>query len=125
MSSPDAGAVIAYLPNSSPDRGSSDADGARLRTGASDLQSLLSTLSGAKAAIHPVRCHVAIVLRQLPDKDRETLERLLDEPRPDGTMVPATQIAGVLREAGFLANAPSIRRHRRRVVGHSDCCTCG
>lgn len=125
MSGQDAGAAIAYLQNSSPDRGSSGAEDARPRTEASDLTSSLSALSDRSKSVFPVRCHVAIVLRQLSDADREVLERLIDVPRMDGTMAPATQIAGVLREAGFHVNAPSIRRHRRRVVGHRDCCTCG
>jgi hypothetical protein len=124
MSSHDAGAAIAYLPNLSHGHGQSDADGVRLRTEASDLTESLQGLANVPTANVPMRCHVGIVLRQLQGEERDTLARLLDEPRPDGTMVPATEIAGVLRRAGFVANAPSVRRHRRRSSGNTDCCTC-
>ena len=124
MSSRDAGAAIAYLPNSSPDLGQSGADGARLRTEASDLTSGLQSLIEAAASHIPMRCHVGLLMRQLNDEEQTALARLIDEPRPDGTMVPATEIAGVLRRAGFAVHAPSIRRHRRRTEGASDCCTC-
>lgn len=124
MSSQDAGAVIAYLPNLSHDHGSSDADGARLRTEASDLKAGLAALSEGVASTFPMRCHVGLVLRRLPEDERAALVRLLDEPRVDGTMVPATEIQGVLSRAGFTANAPSIRRHRRRKSDTADRCTC-
>jgi beta-lactamase class A len=124
MSNLDAGAAIAYLPNVSRDRGQSDVDGARQRTEASDLTSNLRRLEVAAVSTMPMRCHVGIVLRQLDGEEKGTLIRLIDEPRPDGTMVPATEIAGALRRAGFYANAPSVRRHRRRSSDNTDCCTC-
>lgn len=124
MSSQDAGAAIAYLPNSSPDRGSSGVDGVRLRTGASDLSAGLLALTDSASSRFPMRCQVGLVLRQLPESDRAALVRLLDEPRPDGTKVPAPDIAGVLSDAGFNVGAPSIRRHRRRVLSNADRCTC-
>jgi hypothetical protein len=124
MSSLDAGAVIVSLQNSSRGRGQSAADDARRRTEASDLSVELSLLAGKQGGVHPMRCHVGIVLRQLSVEDRESLVRLIDEPRPDGTMVPATEIAGVLARAGLYANAPSIRRHRRRSMSNTDRCNC-
>jgi hypothetical protein len=77
MSSQDAGAAIVYLPNSSRDLGSSGADGARLRTGASDLSAGLLALAGAGGSRFPMRCQVGLVLRQLPEPDRAVLSGFL------------------------------------------------
>lgn len=124
MSNQDAGAVTDCSQNESAVRGSSDAGDARPRTETSELTGNLSALEREHTANILMRCNVGIVLRRLTDKERAVLTRLLDEPLPDTTMVPATEIAGVLNKAGMKVNAPSIRRHRRRASTNTDRCTC-
>lgn len=125
MSIRDAGDAIAYLPNLSQDLGQSGVDDAKPKTEASSLSSALGDLLATNAASYQItKCGVGRLLEQLPDDDRELLRRLIDEPRQDGTMIPATMIAGVLQNYGFTVKPLTVRRHRRRKIANSDCCAC-
>ena len=124
MSIRDAGDAIAYLPNLSQDLGQSDVEDAKPKIAASNLADALTNLLTSENTGHNrARCHTGLVLEQLPQEDRALLARLIDEPRDDGSMVPATYIATVLQSSGYKVNPLSIRRHRRRRTT-SDGCTC-
>ena len=59
-------------------------------------------------------CGVAIVLEQLDDKTRKTLQAALDNPH-----APSTQISIALGKLGHRTSAHVIQRHRRNE------CRCG
>lgn len=125
MSIRDAGDAIAYLPNLSQDLGQLDVADAKQKIEANSLNSALNNLLVATATSYQiVRCGVGLVLDQLSDDDRELLRRLIDEARQDGTMIPATMIAGVLQHYGFTVKPLAVRRHRRRKIANADCCAC-
>ena len=59
-------------------------------------------------------CGVAIVLEQLDDKTRKTLQAALDNPH-----APSTKISAALGEMGLRTSSHVVQRHRRGE------CRCG
>lgn len=77
----------------------------------------LSKLEDARRRTGGTKCRVAVLLSELPDKERELLRHLVDE-----TDVFATQIAEAFKSNGYQVNAGHIQHHRRRKA--SGGCSC-
>lgn len=67
-------------------------------------------------------CTVGALRTVLDDDTWAKLERLIDEPLPDGTFVSCSQIADVLIGEGYRVQRPAIERHRRRSRGNGCAC---
>lgn len=84
------------------------------------MTTLADRLNSIEATKKGPRCEFGSFLEHLAGDDPEghaALQRLLDE-----TTMPATTIAGALREAGHVVSVHSMRRHRKR--GTAEGCTC-
>ena len=123
MKNPDAGDAAVYSLSSSPGRGQSDADGAKQETEPSELDLDLDRLLDKKTRNGP-SCRASKLLSMMPEETRTKVERLIDQPRPDGTYVPATDIAATLTNHGWELSTNSISRHRRRKTKAGTGCAC-
>lgn len=77
----------------------------------------LTGLETAKRHTGGSRCRVAVVLEQMEESERASLNHLLDE-----TDVFGTQIAAVLKGHGYEISGSHIQHHRRRLRGGGCIC---
>lgn len=117
MSNRGAGGAAGSLRSSSRARGQSVAADVRPTTSPNDLAGALEALTVKPRNQSGSRCRVAEVLSTLDPATAERLATLIDEPRPDGGMVSASDISATLQDAGYDLGLTSISRHRRRKRG--------
>jgi hypothetical protein len=77
----------------------------------------LTSLETARRNTGGGRCRVAVILDQMGQEERDSLNHLLDE-----TEVFGTQIAAVLKGHGYEVSGQHIQHHRRRVRGGGCIC---
>lgn len=81
-----------------------------------------------QAASEPVhkgpRCSVGELLEILPGEESERLRQLVDEPLPSGRWLQCSKICVALKANGHEVSVGSLQRHRRRVRGNGDACSC-
>lgn len=77
----------------------------------------LASLETARKNTGGSRCRVSVVMDQMSQDERASLNHLLDE-----TEVFGTQIAAVLKENGYEISGSHIQHHRRRVRGGGCIC---
>lgn len=77
----------------------------------------LTDLETARKNTGGARCRVAVILDQMDESERASLNHLLDE-----TEVFGTQIAAVLKGHGYEISGSHIQHHRRRVRGGGCIC---
>lgn len=64
-------------------------------------------------------CDASVILETMDDEDRNDLEKALKDKG-----IAATIIQAKLDQFGYSVGVQSLRRHRNRMLGRGDACSC-
>jgi len=90
-----------------------------------DLDAALDAVLASGPPRRGPECSVGAVLTVLPADTAARLIHVLTVPKPDGMMVPTTTLSEILAAAGHQVKPDALQRHRRRLLGKQNGCSCG